>query len=349
MTKKIKLLIPILLLLTFALVACSSSNSVGGLGNTKGSKKDNEINTEVIGDGYPLEIKDYFDYVTKLEHLPERVAVLSGTPLNIWYDLGGKSICSSNIKDNNIKLVKEHREEILGLPVVGEVFNLDMEAVVAQKPDLVITQAGVQSKQTQTLRDMGIPVIATLAKSFDDVVDLYRSFGKILEQEALAEEKIQNLSKSRDELLTMAPKEGKKVAILYLTANSLSVKLDNSIAGDIANSLNFINIASSLPPDTAGSENTPLDIEYIVQEDPDIIFVTSMISSNEEAVKTMTEHFTSNQAWQSVNAVKEGNVIYLPQEYYLYNAGPYYNEAIRYMGSAVYPEIYGELGQWYGK
>lgn len=347
-----------------ALSACGmGTGGVGGLGSTDSGPKESsdasaaaeladglDPNAKVSATtgGYPLTVLDYFDYETVLETPPERVAVLSGTALNIWYDLGGKSICTSDISEN-LKLVKEYADEMRQLPMVGAVYSLDMEAVVAQDADLVITQAGVQTSATQTLRDMDIPVISTLPRTFDDLVDTYRVFGRILQVEDAAEAKIAALTEERQSYIDQAPAEGKRVVILYLTSNSLSVKLNSSIAGDIATSLGIHNIASDLPPDTIGSENTPLDIEYLVEQDPDLVLVTSMIGSNELAVETMEKQFAENQAWQSVTAVAEGRVYYLPQEYYLYNAGPYYNEAVHYMACTVYPEIYGEVSEWYGK
>ena len=313
---------------------------------TSGEKK--EANITVSEGGYPLTVQDYFEYETVLESPPERVAVLSGTPLNIWYDLGGKSICTSDISEN-LKLDPQYAQELLALPVVGAVYSLDMEAVVAQNADLVITQAGVQSTASQTLRNMDIPVIATLPRTFDDLVATYRAFGRILQAEGLAEEKIEAMTRERQSYIDQTPKEGKRIVILYLTSSSLSVKLNSSIAGDIATSLGADNIASSLPPDTIGSENTPLDIEYLVEQDPDLVLVTSMIGSNELAMETMQKQFADNMAWQSVKAVTQGKVYYLPQEYFLYNAGPYYNEAVRYMACTLYPEVFGEVSDWYGK
>lgn len=315
------------------------------------SDEETATNAKIITVGsYDAEliVTDFFGYETVLTAPPQRVAVLSGTPLNIWYDLGGKSVCSSDIS-GNIKLQQECRDEMLALPQVGAVYALDMEAVVAQNPDLIITQAGVQSKETDTLRNMGYNVVAVLVRSFEDVIDTYRAFGDILSAQEIATQKIKMLSTERQQLMEMAPDEGKNIVILYLTSSALSVKLDNSIAGDVAGSLNLRNIASGLPPDTIGSENAPLDIEYIVEQNPDIVMVTSMIGSNELAVSTMEKHFQDNQAWQTVPAVLKGEVYYLPQEYFLYNAGPYYNEAVRYMACTVYPEIYGEVMEWYGK
>lgn len=328
---------------------CSGKASMGGIGIVNDKDTDGNHCIQVSGSYQDrgLTITDYLGYETVLKELPKRIAVLSGTPLNIWYDLGGKSVCTSDIADGNMKLVEEHREEMLSLPVVGEVYALNMEAVVAQNPDLIITQAGVQTTATETLRNMGYPVITVLPRSFQDVVDLYRGFGAILSAEDKAEEKIASLSAERDALISKAPEDGKKIVILYLTASALSVKLDSSIAGDIANSLHIHNIASDLPPDSIGSETTPLDIEYIVEQNPDMILVTSMIGSNDLAVETMQKHFAENQAWQTVPAVAEGKVFYLPQNYFLYNAGPYFSEAIHYMACTVYPEIYGEVSTWY--
>ena len=195
---------------------------------------------------------------------------------------------------------------------------------------------------------MGYKVITTYLRDFDDVVATYRAFGKIVGNEALAEEKVDALEARYSDLLSKIPAEGKRVVILYLTSKKLQVKLDGSIAGIVAKDLGLTNIASGLSPVEEGSENATLDIEYLVEQQPDVILVTSMISSNETAKSTMQEHL-ENPAWQGVAAAQNGNIVYLPQEYFLYNAGPYFDEALRYMACSVYPEIYGELSTWYGQ
>ena len=147
------------------------------------------------------------------------------------------------------------------------------------------------------------------------------------------------------EIVEQLPKQPKSVVIMYVTSSSLAVKLDNSIAGDVANILGIKNIASGLAPDTLGSETTPLDIEYIAEKNPDVVLVTSMIASNEDAKRVMQEEFDTNPVWQTVQAVKDGHVVYLPQEYFLYNPGHEYVTGIEYMAKSVYPEIYGVLNE----
>ncbi|NLA52601.1 MAG: ABC transporter substrate-binding protein, partial [Alcaligenaceae bacterium] len=258
------------------------------------------------------------------------------------YDLGGKSICTSDVTDN-VRLIEGYEDEIRSLPMIGPVYSVDMESIIGHEPDLIISQVGTQSTQASKLRDMGYNVIQTHIRGFSDVLDTYRAFGKILGQSELAEKRIAELEQGKKEITDKLPDDDISVVILYVTSKSLAVKLDNSIAGDIAKILELENIASDLPPDTIGSETTPLDIEYIASKDPDYVLVPTMISSNEEARRTVEEQFASNPAWQSVNAITEGRVIYLPQEYYLYNAGPYYVDAIKYMAQSIYPEIYGEV------
>lgn len=335
-----------LILLISTITGCTETSGVGGLSNTKTSDKveDNELSITVEGTSYPLLIRDFLEVETKLEEKPKNVAVISGTPLNIWYDLGGKSICTADVSDN-VKLIPEHEEEIKNLPAIGPVYSIDMEAVVSHKPDMVIAQVGTQSTQAKKLREMGFDVITTHVRGYHDVISTYKAFGKILENEELAETRIQKLETKKNEIVSKLPDESKSTVILYITSRTLAVKLDNSIAGDIANILELENIASDLPPDTIGSETTPLDIEYIVSKNPDYVLVTSMIGSNELAIESIKEEFGTNPVWKGVKAVQEGRVVHLPQEYFLYNAGPYYDEAIEYMAKSIYPEIYGEVDQ----
>ncbi len=337
-------------LLAVSIAGCSGTSGVGGLSNTKNKDKvkENEASISVTGENYPLTVKDYLKNDTVIDEKPEKTAVLSGTPLNIWYDLGGKSVCTSDVSEN-VKIIPEYQEEILKLPSIGAVYSIDMEAVIAQKPDLIIAQVGTQSIQAKKLAEMGFKVIQTHIRGYDDVISTYKAFGKILGEEVRAAEKITALSQGKEDLVAKLPAENKSVVILYLTSKALSVKLDNSIAGDVAKILRLKNIASDLPPDTIGSETTPLDIEYIVKKNPDYVLVTSMIANNAAAQKTMEENFANSPAWKGVKAVAEGRVVYLPQEYYLYNSGPYYCEAIEYMARSVYPEIYGKVSDRYGK
>ncbi|MBG0765459.1 MAG: ABC transporter substrate-binding protein, partial [Tissierellales bacterium] len=48
----------------------------------------------------------------------------------------------------------------------------------------------------------------------------------------------------------------------------------------------------------------------------------------------------SNDAWNSLTAVKEGRVYYLPKDLYLYKPNARYPEAFKGLAEIVYPEVF---------
>lgn len=318
---------------------------MGGMVNADASETRENADSPLLieGDGYPYVLTDYLNNQFVLEEKPEDWAVLSGTYLNMWYYLGGKSVCATNL--NTAYLEDAYADKIKALPNVGAVYNPNLEKVMEIEPSFTIAQVGIQTGLAQSMNEMGKPAALFHMKSYEDVLAHLLVFGKLLENEEKAEETITQMDLDKKAITDQLPAESKSIVIMYVTASSLAVKLDNSIAGDVANILALENIASGLPPDTLGSETTPLDVEYIAEQDPDVILVTSMISSNEDAMRVMNKEFDENPVWQTISAVNDQNIVYLPQEYFLYNAGHKYVEAIEYMAKGVYPEIYGALNE----
>lgn len=351
MRTKIYVLIVFYVVIAFSLIGCSASNDTeksshfGGMANIESVKTgaDEAHNILLEGNGYPYTITDYLDKKVTLESKPTKVAVLSGTYLGLWYELGGTSICRTDL--GTVLIDTKHADQIKALPSVGAVYNSNVEAIIQFQPDLIIAQTGVQSTLSETLTKLKFKIVTLHMRTYTDVLDHIRAFGALLGNEKDTGDIISQMEAEKKSITDKLPRNPKSVVILYATSSSLAVKLDNSIAGDIAKILCLKNIASDLPPDTLGSETTPLDIEYIVKHNPDVILVTTMISSNVEAKRTMQEEFSTNPAWSGIGAIKKGNVVYLPQEYFLYNAAHHYVDAIRYMAKGVYPDIFGKLDE----
>ena len=51
----------------------------------------------------------------------------------------------------------------------------------------------------------------------------------------------------------------------------------------------------------------------------------------------MEAMFTESPAWQSVGAIRDGRVYYLPQELFLFSPGIEYPAAVKYMARLIYP------------
>ena len=55
----------------------------------------------------------------------------------------------------------------------------------------------------------------------------------------------------------------------------------------------------------------------------------------------MKNVIASDPAWARLRAVQNGQVFYLPSEFFQLNPGIRFHEAVDYMAKAVYPDIYG--------
>ncbi len=294
---------------------------------------------------FPLSITDFSGRSVDFDSAPQRVCILAGTAMNIWYDVGGTAVCSVQITDN-VKTVPENDAAMRAVPTVGATSNVDIEAVSSYEPDLVIVMSGAQDTVLSRLRELGIRGLQVRARSQAELEAIYRAFGVLTGHPDTASERITQIGDRVDEVVDRLPEGSPSVVIVYVTATSLAVKLDDSIAGQIAGTLRLTNIASGLTPDNPGSETTPLDIEAIVAAQPDHVLVTSMVETDADAQASMDEEFASNQAWQAVDAVREGRISYLPQEYFLLNGGPYYGDAVAYMAACIHPDVYGDAQQY---
>lgn len=100
------------------------------------------------------------------------------------------------------------------------------------------------------------------------------------------------------------------------------------MTGAMLKDLGCVNLADENP-----SVLEELSLEFILEEDPDFIFVTTMGSSDEAALEAFASSFSSNPAWASLRAVKDGRFIVLPKD--LFHLKP----------NARWPESYEMLAE----
>src|SRR3712207_5359110 len=113
--------------------------------------------------------------------------------LDILYAAGGKSIARTDSRNPNLP------KEIKDLESVGAVYNVDVEKLISLKPDLVISQFGLQNKIVPILQKSNIPVISLNMKSYDDVVEKLKLMGQITENEDKVEKIINDMNSKRSE------------------------------------------------------------------------------------------------------------------------------------------------------
>lgn len=249
---------------------------------------------------------------------PERVATLLGSFAHVWTLAGGEVIASADDAWEDFDI--DMREDAVNL---GHTKSLNLELLLSSKPDFIIatTNTRVDMEWKETLEKTGIPTAYFDVSDFDDYLrmlkictditgrsDLYKKHGLDVEEEI---ESVVEDSKERIQ-------EQGEVKVLSLRASSTSVRAKNSegnVLGEMLKKLGCINIADS---ESNLLEN--LNMEYILQEDPDYIFFVQLGDDKAAVDKNIDAFIKENPAWQKLTAVKEGRVYNMDKK--LYNMKP---------------------------
>lgn len=78
-----------------------------------------------------------------------------------------------------------------------------------------------------------------------------------------------------------------------------------------------------------------LSLEEILLENPDFIFISTM--GDEAAAKAYMDGVLREDAWQHLDAVRDGRYAYLPKELFQFKPNKRWGEAYRYLAGLLYP------------
>ena len=281
-----------------------------------------------------VSIKDDMGRTVNLTKKPERIVVTSASFLEPLEAVDGADLVVGR-PDSKTKMPAYAKS----LSSVGKVYQVDAEKIIACNPDLVIVNKGMNEKLVDTLESNGIKTLVLDMKSYEDVK---REVG-ILAQVTGAKDKGDALVADMDAKIQAVrdkiPQDKRRVSVIHSTSQGLSVQLDGSIAGSIARMLGWDNVAAGTTPLENNPDAAPYSLETLVNQNPELLFVTSM--GELSTIKSeMDETMKTNPAWQSVDAVKQGRVYYLPQDLFLLSPGIHYPEAVEQMAKCVYPEVF---------
>ena len=284
--------------------------------------------------GGKVKIVDDNKRTVVLEKVPQRIVVLSPSFLEILEKFDAKIVGRATTKIGKIPTSTQKIDE------VGYVFNINIEKVIGLKPDLVIAYKGMHERYLQILESNHIPVIVLNLKSYDDVKHSLVVLGKVMGQKTKGEKLADELDADIQRIAKHLPNKPHSVAILHATSMGITLEKETSIAGCCAKLLRLKNIMDSTNtppvPGPMGSQTdmAPYSLEYLVEKDPQIIFITSM-GAEEEIKGKMQNELMSNRAWRNLTAVKCNNVFYLPDELFLLNPGLRYTQAVQLMAAKL--------------
>lgn len=278
-----------------------------------------------------LEMTDVAGRKIVLPKQPERILALSPSYLEPIDTIGGKLIGRPTAKRGSVP------KSMQNLPEVGHTFNVNMESVVGLKPDLVLASKSQHAKFIPLLESNKINTIEFQINTYAEVKSFLNTLGKIYNKPEQAKALSDKMDAEVKQTLDKLPKEKKKVVVLFATANAVTVSGPKTVAGCIVDMLGFENVAAAALK--GNSEKTPYSMEKLVEQNPEIIYITSMGKADKIQKRLQTD-FESNPAWKGLDAVKNKRVYALPEDKFLLNPGIHYPEAVEYMAKLAYPESF---------
>ena len=267
----------------------------------------------------------------ELKAKPARIVVTSASFLEPLEAVGGAELVVGR-PDSKTKMPAYAKD----ITSVGKVYQIDTEKVLSCQPDLVIINKGMNEKLVEALEGSGIKTLVLDMKSYEDVKREVNTLAAVTGNKEKGEALIKDMDEKIAAVKNSIPADKRRVSIIHSTSQGLSVQLDGSIAGSVAKMLGWENVASGSKPLEKNPDAAPYSMETLVEQNPEIIFVTSM--GKLSAIKASMEETMQGPAWQSIPAVRDKKVYYLPQELFLLSPGIHYPEAVAEMAKCVYPQ-----------
>lgn len=265
----------------------------------------------------------------------KRVVACMGSFADAWQLAGGTRVGAS---DDAFGHYAVDSSKVSG---VGRSTSLNLESIIALKPDFVIMTGisdgkhatGVsQADAESALKEAGIPVAFFKVTTFDDYKRMMGVFCAITGRDDLYKKNVTKVGEKIKSAVSTYSVKSKSPSVLIVSAFSKGLVVQNTsgMAGAIVKDLGAVNVADEHP-----SLLSDFSLEAAVEANPDYVLVLAASDDTATAQKYYDQVVGSNSAWQGMDAVKEGRVTMLDAAHFLYKPNADWAESYVLAGKAL--------------
>jgi iron complex transport system substrate-binding protein len=228
----------------------------------------------------------------------------------------------------------DYPEEAKLKPSIGDYYNPCIETIVAQAPDLVLTDGeGLTEDIIPQLENLGITCVVINPKSIDGILKDIELLGKITGVEKEARALVSEMSSRLAQIASRA-EDAPRVRVFYVFD---ATDLNNPWT---AGPGSFVDALVTM----AGGENiaakahgawVQFSIEQLVSADPEIIMVDTIHGT----AIVSEEELRAHPAWREITAVKQGK-IYMVNGDLVNRSGPRIIQGLEEIARAIHPELF---------
>lgn len=252
--------------------------------------------TTAVDDAFPVTISTDLGNV-EIAATPSRIVSMSATHTEMLYAIGaGEQVVA-------VDAFSDYPPEAPVTDLTG--FAPNVEAIIGYDADLVVTDGDWDGTSMGALTDLGVPVLilpaaVTLDDVYNEIEQLGAATGHIAEAAAL----VSQMQIDIESILDSVPPTAVPLTFYHELDDTYYSVTSATFIGHIYDLMGLDNIADAVGDDTFGYPQ--LSEEYILQQDPDLIFLADTICCG-----ITGESIQDRPGWNNLTAVQTGSVVEL--------------------------------------
>ena len=225
---------------------------------------------------------------TSPSETPQRIVSLAPSNTEILFNLGlGPSIVG-------VTTACDYPAEASSIDKIGD-YNINVEAVVAKQPDLVVAVSDLQAQVIDKLRELGLNVVAVNPTTIPEVFDAIQTIGDATGRSAAARELVAELEARMaavKERVAATPESARPRVFVEIWNDPLMTAGHGTFVDDLVRAAGGINIFGSV------SGWPQVSHESVITARPNVVILTSY---NRDEVMARSH-------WRTVPALVTGQV-----------------------------------------
>ncbi|MCD4782414.1 MAG: helical backbone metal receptor [Candidatus Eremiobacteraeota bacterium] len=237
---------------------------------------------------FPRRITDISGQNILLSSSPKRIITLGPSATEVTLSLAEESRIIA------VSSASDYPPETKGKEKVGDIY-LNYEKIVALRPDLVIVETTLYSRDVSKLRNLGITVLAVKSDTYDNFVQSTKLIGKSVGSERKSSDLLLKMKKNMGIItrrIRNVPDKKKPRVFIEIWNSPLMTAGSGTFINYTIENAGGINIAGDM------TGYPQINRETLLLRNPDVIILTT--SSRKDFIK--------EKHWRNIRAVKNGRV-----------------------------------------
>lgn len=308
----------VLLLLLLGACAPSPSSSTAAPPSSQPSS---------VAAAFPLTLTDDAGREVTLEAEPQRIVSLAPSNTEI--------VCAIDACDRLVGVTDfdDYPADVVEIDKVVTMAQVDVEAVVAAEPDLVLA-AGNELTPTaiiDQITDLGVPVLVLYPESLDEVSANIELVGMAVGRDGEAAALVGEMA-TRVEAVEEAVADLERPRTFY----EVSV-FEGTIytAGERSFLASLIETAGGEPV-TGDALSTSIELEELVAVDPELILLGDATYDPTITPETVAQR----QGWETMTAVDDGRVVVVSEDVVITRPGPRIVDGLEALARVIHPDAF---------